>query len=141
MHDLPPRGSPPKTEARTPLHSIVAVLSPPRRSPSSHELKDLTSMAWNKAGTVLAVGHQDATIQLWSHTGQLLRSQGQHSAPVFDLAWSDDGQRLISAGLDGLSICWDTSVVSSTHSLWVNRGHEGTSAHIHSLRVAADIWF
>lgn len=82
-------------------------------------------MAWNKAGTVLAIGHQDATIQLWSHTGQPLRSQAQHSAPVFDLAWSDDGNRLISAGLDGVSICWDTSVVNTTHSLWVNRGHEG----------------
>jgi len=98
-------------------------------------------MAWNKAGTVLAVGHQDATIQLWSHTGQLLRSQAQHSAPVFDLAWSDDGNRLVSAGLDGLSICWDTSIVSTTHSLWVNRGHEGLSILFQFAWIVANTWF
>lgn len=133
VHELPTRGSPPRTEARTPLHSIVAVLPPPpsRRSQDATgdvkmttELKDLTSMAWNRAGTVLAVGHQDATIQVWSNAGQLLRSQVAHSAPVFDLAWNDDGNKLVSAGLDGISILWDTSNLPNMRPYWHNTGHD-----------------
>lgn len=133
VHDLPARGSPPKTEARTPLHSIIAVLPPPpsRREPDANgelktiELKDLTSMAWSRQGTFLAVGHQDATIQVWSHTGTLMRRQVAHTAPVFDLAWSEDGAKLVSAGLDGISILWDTNHLNTNmRPLWKNSGHD-----------------
>lgn len=119
-----PRGSPAKTEARSPIHSTIAVLRPPDLSPANQDLKDLTSIAWSKDGNTLAVGHQDATILIWSHTGQLKASLTQHTAPVFDLAWNDDNTRLVSAGLDGLAILWDVSKLTKPFSIWVHRGHE-----------------
>lgn len=113
-----------KTEIRRPLHSILAVLAPPRRT--TKEPKDLTSIAWNHSGTLLAVGHQDATIQLWNVIGQLLATQTPHAAPVFDLSWSPDGSRLVSAGLDGTSILWDMSIYSKMTLYRTNREHDST---------------
>lgn len=111
-----------KTEVRRPLHSILAVLPPPRRA--TKEPKDLTSIAWNHQGTLLCVGHQDATIQLWGMMGQPLASQTPHAAPVFDLSWSPDSTKLVSAGLDGLSILWDMSAFGKMTMIAKNREHE-----------------
>lgn len=112
-----------KTEVRRPLHSILAVLPPPRRT--TKEPKDLTSISWNHTGTLLCVGHQDATIQLWNLIGQLLATHIPHTAPVFDLSWSPDGTRLVSAGLDGNSILWDMSIHGKMTMMAKNREHDG----------------
>lgn len=130
LYELTPRGQPPKSEIRTPNHSIVAVLPPPpSRTNAQVDLKDLTSMSWSKDGQYLAVGHQDASIQIWSWKGELIKSHDKtHTAPVFDLDWSADGSKLISAGLDGLSILWQTESIKEMRSLWANTGHESELA-------------
>ncbi|KAF8338168.1 WD40-repeat-containing domain protein [Cantharellus anzutake] len=87
------------------------------------ESHDMTSISWNKAGTYLAVGHQDATIRIWTPEGKLLATLFGHDAPVFDVAWSPSGDRLVSAGLDSLACVWDLSSPQQARILQTLRGH------------------
>lgn len=87
------------------------------------ESRDMTSISWNRAGTLLAVGHQDATIRIWASDGKLLATLYGHDAPVFDVAWSPSGDRLVSAGLDSLACVWDMSSPPQARVLQTLRGH------------------
>jgi WD40 repeat protein len=83
-------------------------------------------MSWNRAGTTLAVGHQDSSVRLWSSDGQLITTLHGHTAPIFDVAWSEDGNWLVSAGLDSLACLWTTK--DPLYSRIVHRcaGHKGS---------------
>ncbi|KAF8313844.1 WD40 repeat-like protein [Clavulina sp. PMI_390] len=113
---------------RSPVHSIIAVLRPPPPTDGAGvpEVRDLTSMAWSRDGKHLAVGHQDSSIHVWNVKGEYRCSFRKHKAPVFDIAWSDDSTRLISAGLDGLSMVWDPTKPRLAPTM-VHHGHEANT--------------
>ncbi|MFO1500094.1 MAG: serine/threonine-protein kinase [Verrucomicrobiota bacterium] len=74
-------------------------------------------------GRVLASasGFVDKTIHLWNTaTGELLKTLAGHTASVIDLAFTQDGRRLISAAVDQTIRFWDTSTWTQTQVL---RGH------------------
>src|SRR5258708_58561 len=85
--------------------------------------RDMTSRSWNRTGTLLAVGYQNATIRVWTPEGKLLATLSGHSAPVFDVAWSPSGDQLVSAGLDSLACVWDMSSPQQARILQTLRGH------------------
>ena len=63
---------------------------------------DVTAVASNPAGSLLAVGGQDGTTRLWSTTtGKQVRALATHTSAVIALAFSDDGRRIATGGGDG----------------------------------------
>jgi WD40 repeat protein len=91
----------------------------------------MTSLSWNRTGTLLAVGHQDTCIRLWTPEGHLVTTLFGHKAPVFDVAWSETGKLLVSAGLDSLACIWDTSQPGSTKLSHTCTGHRSLSLSFH----------
>jgi len=76
-------------------------------------------------GRVLASasGFEQTTIHIWdTATGKLLKELDRHTAFVLDLAFTRDGQRLVSAAGDQTIRFWDTSTWTETEVL---RGHAG----------------
>ena len=93
--------------------------------------KPVTSVNFNAAGTLLAIGKEDGSIVLWdlvykemsqSLTGQSLTG---HQAMVSDLQFSSDDQFLLSASYDGTAMLWnmksinERQVVFADHGGWV----------------------
>ena len=106
-----------------PLFSQAAILPSRPGAMRPKESRDMTSISWNRTGTLLAVGHQDATIRVWTPEGEHLATLYGHKAPVFDVAWSPSGDRLVSAGLDSLACVWDMSSPQEARVLQTMRGH------------------
>src|SRR5262249_48886682 len=84
----------------------------------------VTALDISPDGRVLASGSGvDRTIHIWeAATGELLKQLDGHTASVFDLAFTRDGRRLISAAEDQTIRFWDTSAWTETRVL---RGHTG----------------
>jgi WD40 repeat protein len=78
----------------------------PRRTFSAGE--DVTSVASDRDGSVLAVGHNNGTVTLSSLTdGRPLRALTSHSGTVRGLAFSPDGGLIASLGDDDVAIVTD----------------------------------
>jgi len=76
-------------------------------------------------GRVLAsgAGFSDTTIHIWdADTGELLKLLERHTSSVYDLAFTQDGRRLMSAAGDQTIRIWDTNAWMETDVL---RGHTG----------------
>lgn len=57
----------------------------------------VSSLAFNGAGSILAIGQSDGRIQLVDSAGKPLAILAGHQAPVIDLAFNQDGRILVSA--------------------------------------------
>ncbi len=82
-------------------------------------------------------GSGDATVMLWDvQTGQHLHTFQGHSASVYSVAFSPDGQLALTGSNDGLAVLWDIRTGNHLHAF---RGHsEGISSvafHPHGHRV------
>ncbi len=60
--------------------------------------KDVTSLDWNSSGTLLATGSYDGFARIWSTSGKLEKTLGQHKGPIFALKWNKSGHYILSAG-------------------------------------------
>lgn len=70
--------------------------------------KDVTSLDWNSSGNLLATGSYDGFARIWSTTGELKKTLGQHKGPIFALKWNKSGNYILSAGVDRTTIIWDS---------------------------------
>ncbi len=75
-----------------------------RASPSAHAF----AVAWNPAGTELAMGDSDGHIYLWNP----VRNEAQvfstpHEDVVIQVEWLPEGERLMSLSRDGIIRIWD----------------------------------
>lgn len=71
--------------------------------------KDVTTLEWNRKGTMLATGSYDGQARIWSKEGQLQQTLTRHKGPIFSLKWSQNGEHLLSGSYDKTAVIWDTS--------------------------------
>ncbi|RWS30823.1 F-box-like/WD repeat-containing protein TBL1XR1 isoform X2 [Leptotrombidium deliense] len=76
--------------------------------------KDVTSLDWNSDGTLLATGSYDGFARIWTTSGRLASTLGQHKGPIFALKWNKKGNYILSAGVDKTTIIWDASTGQCT---------------------------
>jgi WD40 repeat protein len=75
----------------------------------------------------------DASLRLWNFaTGQEIRRFEGHMAPIFSVAFTPDGRRGLSGGMDSQIILWDLETGEAIRYL---TGHEGV---IWALAVSPD---
>lgn len=77
--------------------------------------RDVTAIAWNPTGTMIATGDDSARIWLWDaktgkRTLEMSRKAGiSHTRAIQDLCFSPSGSQLISVGKDDVAKVWTTS--------------------------------
>lgn len=67
---------------------------------------DITTIAWNKEGSLLATGAYDGIVRVWTYRGELFTVMTQHQGPIFSIKWSQTGW-LLTGSLDETAIVWD----------------------------------
>ncbi|KAF8603965.1 WD40 repeat-like protein [Ceratobasidium sp. AG-I] len=67
---------------------------------------DITTIAWNKEGSLLATGAYDGIVRVWTYRGELFTVMTQHQGPIFSIKWSKAGW-LLTGSLDETAIVWD----------------------------------
>jgi hypothetical protein len=132
-------GSNAKTEVKTERHTPVPPVPAPstrttveQRSPSQapwhcvktlQEHSDIISTIAVSRDGMLASGSWDATIQLWNlRTGKYVCAFEGHTAPVWSVAFSADGQLLASGSKDETIKLWHLQTGTLLHTL---TGHSG----------------
>lgn len=64
--------------------------------------------AYNRRGTLLAVGCWDGTVSIWDcDTNSMARKLVGHTRAVTNVSWSRNGRKLLSSSLDCKLTLWD----------------------------------
>lgn len=73
--------------------------------------KFVVSVAWSRHGQLIATGDTKADpVHIWdANTGQQLFEHYEHYSWPLALDWSPDDTHLVSAGMDGRVLLWDTA--------------------------------
>lgn len=71
--------------------------------------RDVTTLSWNSAGTLLATGSYDGLGRVWSAGGELRSMLSGHRGPIFSLKWNPQGDFLLSSSVDKSAIVWDAA--------------------------------
>jgi len=82
---------------------------------------EVFSLAFTSDGSLLAAGDTRGRINLWNpaQPNQPPRALDGHSLPVYGLAFTPDGRRLVSAGADKTARVWDVATGRTLHEfLW-----------------------
>lgn len=82
--------------------------------------KPITTVAWHPSGDYLATSGFDHQITLWSRDGQRLQTLQGHTHTVWQVRFSADGKRLVSASEDGSARMWqlDFAILKAAADLW-----------------------
>ncbi|CAD6190479.1 unnamed protein product [Caenorhabditis auriculariae] len=67
----------------------------------------VTSLDWNRTGSVLATGCFDGAVRLWTQTGHLRNTLEAQKGPISALRWNYNGDYLISSSVDKSVVAWD----------------------------------
>jgi len=70
---------------------------------------DVTTVDWNREGTLLATGSSDGIARIWDRRGGLKATLREHTGSIFSLKWSRNAQHLLSASFDESAIVWDVA--------------------------------
>jgi WD40 repeat protein len=75
---------------------------------AAEESKVVQALAYSPDGSLLAVGGEGGTIDLWTvKERKKVSTLNGHKDTVYALAWSSDGSRLVSGSGDRTAIIWD----------------------------------
>jgi hypothetical protein len=90
------------------VHEITRIdLADGKRLNSIDIGHDLSAYAVGPHGDLIATGHENGDIQLWTHTGQKRKEFKGHVLPVTGLAISPDRKFLVSAAKDRTVRLWN----------------------------------
>ena len=96
----------------------------------------VAALAWSTDGTRLASGswgHGSDQLFIWdTQSWKRIRALDDPNELVFGVAWSADGERLVSAGSDGILRWWNPQ---NGECILSRQGHEGP---VQSLRPSPD---
>jgi serine/threonine protein kinase/dipeptidyl aminopeptidase/acylaminoacyl peptidase len=68
------------------------------------------ALAFSADGSLVASGHEDSVIRLWSTNSGVLKSElAKHEQPIDSLAFSTDGSTLLSGAKDGTIRVWSVA--------------------------------
>ncbi|KAI6161433.1 WD40 repeat-like protein [Pisolithus thermaeus] len=88
--------------------SVVSSLPPTSKiSLTSSAKADLTSLDWNKDGTLVAIGSLDSVLRICNASGKTYLIDDHHKGPIFAAKFSPSGQWIVTASLDNTSCVWD----------------------------------
>ncbi|PWA64890.1 WD40 domain-containing protein/LisH domain-containing protein [Artemisia annua] len=84
----------------------VRVLKHDRGRPDKQR-KDVTSVAWNLDGTLLATSSMDGLARIWDTTGDLISTFSKHRGSIRSIKWNKKEDYLLTASNDKSTIVWD----------------------------------
>lgn len=88
--------------------SAVSSLPPTSKISLTNSTKaDLTSLDWNKDGTLVAIGSLDSVLRICNASGETYMIDDHHKGPIFAAKFSPSGQWIVTASLDNTSCVWD----------------------------------
>ena len=114
---------------------------------ASGDVPTVTRIRLRPGNTQLACGHSDGTLTLWDRgSGQKLRTLYGHADALRDIAWSADGNSIVTCGMDNTVRVWDLSSNDQTQILptvsndveWSHDGNRLAASGIWTSRVS--IW-
>ncbi|XP_023330153.1 F-box-like/WD repeat-containing protein TBL1XR1-A [Eurytemora carolleeae] len=97
--------------------------------------KDVTSLDWNCHGNLLATGSYDGFARIWTTTGKLEKTLGQHKGPIFALKWNKNGKYILSAGVDRTTIIWDASTGSCRQQFAFHSAPKSFQGHTNEVNA------
>lgn len=71
--------------------------------------KDVTTLDWNKDGSLLATGSYDGVTRLWDTKGEQRMAHTEHKGAVFTLRFNESSDLLLSGSVDKTSVVWDVN--------------------------------
>ena len=82
------------------------------------------SVSWNRSGDRVAIGMQTGLVHLLDAKGHLLKEWEAQEDGVIDIAWSPDGKRLVSGGVDAVANMWNLESIEEGPTV-ILKGHFG----------------
>jgi len=98
-------------------------------------------LAFDPSGRTLASASESGTIWLWGlwhDKGAWLKQLNGHESPVTSLSYSDDGETLVSGGLDSTVRLWDMRPLSVRDSITPTSTMRGHLAPIMGVGFSSD---
>lgn len=70
---------------------------------------DITCVAWDPSGSLLATGSEDGIVRIWTPSGDLHLVLSMHQRQVCSLKWNPRGTMLLTSSLDQTVCLWEVS--------------------------------
>ncbi|BGP15087.1 hypothetical protein JCM10213v2_003042 [Rhodosporidiobolus nylandii] len=74
---------------------------------SAQRKVDITAVAWDPSGSLLATGSEDGIARIWTPSGDLHLVLSMHMRAICSLAWSPSGTLLLTSSLDQTVCLWE----------------------------------
>ncbi|XP_027769636.1 WD40 repeat-containing protein HOS15-like [Solanum pennellii] len=91
-------------------------------SQATEENKDVTSLDWNREGTLLATGSYDGQARIWKRSGELVSTLNKHKGPIMSLKWNKKGNYLLSGSIDTTAVIWNVKYGESKQQFGFHSG-------------------
>ncbi|GAA6057440.1 hypothetical protein JCM3770_002465 [Rhodotorula araucariae] len=79
------------------------------KHPSSSRRVDITAVAWDPSGSLLATATEDGIARIWTVSGDLHLVLSMHQRSISAMKWSPGGTMLLTASLDQTVCLWEVS--------------------------------
>nr|XP_025886791.1 WD40 repeat-containing protein HOS15-like [Solanum lycopersicum] len=91
-------------------------------SQATEENKDVTSLDWNREGTLLAIGFYDGQARIWKRSGELVSTLNKHKGTIMSLKWNEKGNYLLSGSIDTTAVIWNVKSGESKQQFGFHSG-------------------